>query len=241
MIPWILFILSSVALLVLFVRRLRMTYKDLHFQKQLDADEDLPIVQEELPLEAPISVELDFDKILDEALHHVKRREWQMAEPLLLLVLEADPLHLEAHHHLGMAHMHMENFPQAELFFSKLVNLQKDPATYSNLGAALYRQQRLIEAAEAYENAVAMDGKRPERLQSLAQVYYELGDNDKALHYFERAAHLKPRDVDLMRTLATYYERLGRLDDAKMQLKKAHHTAPNNEDIKLELDRLMGL
>ncbi len=241
MIPWTLFTLSSIALLVLFARRIKMTYQDLHFQKQLDADAAVQSPMEEVPESLVVDLDIDFNTTLDQALHHVKRREWVDAEALLLLALEADPLHLESHHHLGMAHMHMENFPQAELFFSKLINLQKDPATYSNLGAALYRQQRLVEAAEAYENALTMDSKRPERLQSLAQVYYELGDHEKALQNFERAAHLKPRDVDLMRTLATYYERLGRLDDAKMQLKKAHHTAPNNEDIKLELERVMGL
>ena len=51
-------------------------------------------------------------------------------------------------------YLQVENFPQAELYFSRLINLKKDPVYYSNLGAALYQQQRLIEAAEAYENAI---------------------------------------------------------------------------------------
>jgi tetratricopeptide (TPR) repeat protein len=154
------------------------------------------------------------------------------------MVVAAAPDHLDAHHKLGMLYMKKGDFSQAELYFSKLVNLKKDPVYFSNLGAALYQQQRLIEAAEAYENAIALDDKRAERLQSLAQVYFELGEDEKALHYFERAARRKPKDIELKLTLADYYEKLGRKEETAAKLEEVLQADPYNEEVKARLKNL---
>ncbi|MEK7145728.1 MAG: tetratricopeptide repeat protein, partial [Patescibacteria group bacterium] len=130
------------------------------------------------------------------------------------------------------------DFPKAELYFSKLVNLKKDPVYFSNLGAALYRQARLIEAAEAYENALSMDDKRAERLQSLGQVYNELGDHEKALKYFELAAKRKPKDMGLKGILADYYVRLERFAEAAVLYGKILEQDPYNKEIKAALSEL---
>ena len=162
------------------------------------------------------------------------------AEPIFLEIIEVDGGHLDAHHKLGTLHMKMEDFGKAELYFSKLVNLKKDPIYFSNLGAALYRQQRLVEAAEAYENAIALDAKRAARLQSLAQVYFELGDDEKALKYFELAARRKPKDVGLKMLLAEYYDRLERFAEAAAVLEKFLEMDPYNKEAKAKLKTVKG-
>ncbi len=249
MFPWILLIASALGFLMLFVRRLKMTRKDLMFQETLVEEMAEEALEEEVAesLSAPLQQELleeptellgTVRKTFLKADTHLSRNEFDEALPLLLAVIAAEPDHLEAHHKLGLSYLKQGDFPQAELYFSKLVNLKQDPVYFSNLGAALYQQQRLVEAAEAYENAIALDDKRGERLQSLGQVYYELGEDDKALHYFERASRRKPKDLDLKLILADYYERLVRLEESIDTLEGILEIDPYNEEVKKRLKLL---
>lgn len=242
MTAWILLALSGLGLLTIFLRRMQMTRKDLRFQEHLEKEEEA--MEEAISEATDLPEESDEEKARKAELHgtvrktflkadtHLSRSEFDEAEPLLLAVIEADPSHLEAHHKLGLMFMKKGDFPQAELYFSKLVNLKQDPVYFSNLGASLYQQQRLIEAAEAYENAISLDDRRAERLQSLGQVYFELGEDEKALHYFERAARRKPKDVELKLILADFYERMVRLDEAIEVLEGVLDLDPYNDEVK---------
>ncbi|MFT7183834.1 MAG: tetratricopeptide (TPR) repeat protein [Oceanicoccus sp.] len=240
---WITFGLSAIILFLIFVRRLRLTAHDLKFQNHLAAEEEIleepepetPIIEETLLPQALGTARKTFLK----ADTHFGRKEWAEAEALLLAVLEQEAGHLEAHQKLGMLYMNQADFPNAELYFNKLINLKKDPVYFSNLGAALYQQQRLVEAAEAYENAIAMDNKRGNRLQSLAQVYHELDDHEKALKYFELAERRKPKDMTLKLILADYYENLERAEESAEMLKRVLDSDPYNEDVKARLKGLL--
>lgn len=248
MLAWTLLIASALGLIMLFVRRLKMTRRDLMFQETL-VEEMAEEAMEEATESTSTSAQQESVKEAPELLGtvrrtflkadaHLSRNEFDEALPLLLAVIAAEPDHLEAHHKLGLSYLKQGDFPQAELYFSKLVNLKQDPVYFSNLGAALYQQQRLVEAAEAYENAIALDDKRGERLQSLGQVYYELGEDEKALHYFERASRRKPKDVELKLILADYYERLVRLEEAIETLEGILELDPYNEEVKKRLKLL---
>jgi tetratricopeptide (TPR) repeat protein len=243
MISWILLILSGLGLSILFVKRLKATRRDVVFQndlieEQLDEAEEKRI-EEEVP-EEPVEQEIKGSarSNYNKGDYHFGRKEFDEAEAYFLATVELDETHLDAHHKLGLIYMKREDFPKAELYFSKLVNLKKDPVYFSNLGASLYRQNRLIEAAEAYENAITLDDKKAERLESLAQIYHELGDGEKALKYFELAARRKPKDSELKLILADYYEQSERYDEAITTLKKALDSDPYNESIKGRLETL---
>lgn len=244
-------IASGFVLLLMFLRRFWVTRRDLIFQKNLEEEQAL---EKESKMEAELDMEAEqqknelpeqvrqseIRKAFAKADTHFSRGKYEEAEPVFLEIIERDSGHLDAHHKLGMLYMKVGNFPQAELYFSKLVNMKKDPVYYSNLGAALYEQQRLVEAAEAYENAVSLDDKRAARLQSLAQVYFELGDDEKALKYFELAARRKPKDATLKQILADYYERLGRYQEAAALLESVLEMNPYNEEVKALLTAIKG-
>jgi tetratricopeptide (TPR) repeat protein len=240
---WIAFGLSALILALIFLRRLRLTAHDLKFQKHLAEEEELlegpepelPSDEEVVEAKALGSARQTFLK----ADTHFGRKEWPEAEGLFMAVIELEPGHLDSHHKLGMLYMNLGDFPNAELYFNKLINLKKDPVYFSNLGAALYQQQRLVEAAEAYENAITMDSKRGNRLQSLAQVYHELDDHDKALKYFELAERRKPKDMTLKLILADYYENLERAEEAAEMLKRVMEVDPYNEELKARLEGLL--
>jgi tetratricopeptide (TPR) repeat protein len=236
---WILLIFSGLGLVMMFLRRLRLTHQDVILQETMAAAAAEEEAAEEIPEATPApEPEGGVKKAFSRADVLFSRGELGEAEPLLLSVVEADPSHLDGHHKLGLLYMRQGDFGRAELYFSKLVNLKKDPIYFSNLGAALYQQARLVEAAEAYENAIALDDRRAERLQSLAQVYFELGEDEKALHYFERAARRKPKDMELKAVLADYYEKLGRNEEAASKLEEILEDDPYNDELKKRLRAL---
>lgn len=220
------------------VRKMRILTRDMVFQKDLEEEQKF---QEE-DIEARAEEPAEEDEVKGGARKHFMkgdlhfgRGEYEEAEKHFLNAIAADETHLDSHHRLGLLNMKRGDFGNAELSFSKLINLKKDPVYFSNLGAALYRQGRLIEAAEAYENAIALDDKRAERLQSLAQVYHELGDSEKALKYFELASRRKPKNNELKMILADYYEQLGRLEEVIEIFNKILESDPYNKEVKSRL------
>lgn len=248
LIAWILLIASASALGLMFLRRFWMTRRDLIFQKHMEeekaAEEEAKAAVAEADKEdddRPEQIkQSEIRKAFAKADTHFSRGKFEEAEPLFLAIIERDGKHLDAHHKLGMLYLKAGDFPNAELYFSKLVNMKKDPIYFSNLGAALYQQQRLVEAAEAYENAIALDDRRAARLQSLAQVYYELGDDEKALKYFELASKRKPKDAELKQILADYYDRLERFEEAAAILEKVLEMDPYNKEVKALLTAVRG-
>lgn len=235
----ILFLGSGTLLLLLFLRRLSKTRKDIALQKEL-AEQEAAQMELEAPLETPeeVPAENNLRRLQNEGAHYMRSRRYDDAERVYLMVLELKPGHEDAHLNLGGIYMKLERYPEAEFHFSELLNQRHDPVYFSNLGAALYQQQRLREAAAAYENAIALDDRRAARLRSLGQVYHELGEHDRALHYFERAAKRTPKDHDLKALLVDYYERMERYPEAISALKGLLEEDPKNKDIKARMNDL---
>jgi len=242
MIFWIgivLFVASVSAIFALVGRAFLRTVKDHEVQQKMIREEVAQMEVEpvtEQPAKAP--KKMSVEEGLELAVAMIKRSEVLEAENLLLELLRVMPDHVEARTQLGGLYMKLERYPDAEWHFSKLITLKKDPAFYSNLGAALYRQKRLTEAAQAYENAISLDSARSARLESLAEIYHELGERDLALKYFELASRKKPKDLSLRFLLADYYEQMGQLDSALEQMEAILKEDPHFPDAK---DRVKAL
>ena len=179
MFPWILLIIVGIALAVLFVRRMRMTQKDLLFQEHLaeeQAEEKEEAVEfEEDENQTASDLLGSVRKTFLKADTHLSRNEFEEAEPLFVAIIAENPSHLD---------------------------------------------------------------RRGERLQSLGQVYYELGEHEKALHYFERATRRKPKDLDLKLVLADLYEKAGQTEAAEDMLKSILQADPYNKEVKARLKNL---
>ncbi len=168
------------------------------------------------------------------------KRDYESAQRCFVKILEIDENHPEANLQLGLTYLKQKNFPKAEFVFHKLVNLKKDPVYYSNLGLALYSQKRLLEAAEAYENALSLDDKRAARLASLAQIYRELNNDEKAVANFEKASNRSPRNTEYLWILMGYYRKLGREEDLLNTAKKILELDPYNEEAKKIVGEVVG-
>lgn len=222
---------------VLFVRRLLLVLKGEKLQEELKKEAGREKTSEKPETRNPKSEKGGGDtrKLMKKGEVYFARDEFEEAEKCFINVLSIDETHIEANLQLGLMYLKQDNYPKAEFFFHKLTNLKKDPLHYSNLGLALYKQGRLLEAAEAYENALAMDDKRAARFASLAQVYRELNNDEKALENFEKASRKAPRNVDYLWGLLEYYQKLGRDEDVQKTAERVLGLDPYNKEAKILL------
>ena len=189
-----------------------------------------PVVEQVIAMPQVVSKTTDTRLLFKKGEVAFSKRDYDSAQRYFVKVLEVDEGHPETNLQLGLTYLKQKNFPKAEFVFHKLVNLKKDPVYYSNLGLALYSQGRLLEAAEAYENALSLDNKRAARFASLAQIYRELNNDEKAALNFEKASKKSPRNTEYLWALTEYYRKLGREEDLLNTAKKILELDPYNED-----------
>ncbi len=231
---------------IIFVRRLLLVIAEQKMQKKLHREIAREKKKAEKECEEPEEEEKairtenkpdctkagDIRRLFKKGEYHLSRKEYIDAEKFFIQVLAIDETHLDANLQLGVTYLGQEIYSKAEFFFHKLVNLKKDPVYYANLGLALYSQGRLLEAAEAYENALSLDDSRAARYANLAHVYRELNNDEKALKNFELASRKSPRNKDYLNILIEYYQKIGRVEDAQKSAKRLLDLDPYNEDVK---------
>jgi tetratricopeptide (TPR) repeat protein len=92
------------------------------------------------------------------------------AEQVYRLILQADPMQVEAHHGLGIALQVLGRLDEARASFDQVLSLQPTYAeAHNNLGNTLARQGRWPEAISHYQEALHL---RPD----LAGAHYNLGN-----------------------------------------------------------------
>lgn len=232
----------------IFVRRLLLLLTQNKMQAKLEEEEarhrqqdtddktqtSLAVETSDTTKIAPVKIAKgdDLRKIFKKGEVLFSRKDFSAAEQAFISIISIDETHLDANLHLGLVYLETANHPKAEFFFHKLVNLKKDPIYYGNLGLALYKQGRLLEAAEAYENALSMDDSRAARFANLAHVYRELNNDEKALHNFEKASRKSPRNKDYLWATIEYYKKLGLTEELHSAAKRLLELDPYNQEAK---------
>jgi tetratricopeptide (TPR) repeat protein len=107
-----------------------------------------------------------------------------------------------------------------------------------NLGNAYRQQQRWVEARQTLERAVAMRPQEPEANYSLAMVFAQTGDNDRAYEYLQRALKLRSGYPEALNNLGVLYLRTQRRDDAVHSFEECILMAPGFDQSYLNLARV---
>ena len=97
---------------------------------------------------------------------------------------------------------------------------------YFVLGTALYRLNRLEEAKTALERALEIEGDIPERLNTLAQVYEGLAENDKVGALYEKALSIQPKNAHIRTNYGRFLEGQADLPAAIQQYKQSVQDNP---------------
>jgi Flp pilus assembly protein TadD len=158
------------------------------------------------------------------------------------------PEHWPVYYSRGIGYERTDEWEKAEADFRQALALQPDqPQVLNYLGYSLIeRNEKLDEALEMIERAVAA---RPESgfiIDSLGWALYRLGRYEEAVEPMERAVALEPADPVINDHLGDVYWAVGRRLEARFQWRRALSFDPEEKDAqrirrKLEvgLDRVL--
>lgn len=135
----------------------------------------------------------------------------------------------------------LEDWPAAEADFRKALELSPEqPNVLNYLGYSLVeRREKLDEALDMIERAVAARPDSGYITDSLGWVYYRLGRYEEAVVQMERAVELLPIDPILNDHLGDTYWAVGRKREAEFQWKRSLSFVTNETDLEeLNPDRI---
>ncbi|MEO1108598.1 MAG: tetratricopeptide repeat protein [Pseudomonadota bacterium] len=127
------------------------------------------------------------------------------------------------HYARGISHERLKNWDQAESDFRRALELNPDqPQVLNYLGYSLVeRREKLDEALDMIERAVAARPDSGYIVDSLGWVLFRLGRYDEAVEHMERAVALMPVDPVVNDHLGDVYWAVGRDREAEFQWKRA--------------------
>nr|WP_254439338.1 tetratricopeptide repeat protein [Ruegeria arenilitoris] len=141
----------------------------------------------------------------------------------------------------GISHERLKNWDSAEADFRKALELNPDqPQVLNYLGYSLVeRKEKLDEALDMIERAVAARPDSGYIVDSLGWVLFRLGRYDEAVGHMERAVELMPVDPVVNDHLGDVYWAVGRAREAEFQWKRAlSFIDPEDTDGEADPDRI---
>ena len=159
--------------------------------------------------------------------------------------IDADPVHTDALHLLGVLRHQQGRHEEAADLVGRAVALRpNDAALQLNLGNALKALGRLDGAIERFRNALSLAPEFPLAHYNLGNAYALAGRHEDAVDAFERTLRLQPNDASAYNNLGNALHAVGRTEDAiaafsrALALRPGHAGAHNNLGMALAaLDR----
>ncbi len=145
------------------------------------------------------------------------------------------------HYARAIGHERLGNWDKAEADFRRALELNPDqPQVLNYLGYSLVeRKEKLEEALEMIERAVAREPGNGYIVDSLGWALYRLGRYNGAVGYMERAAELMPVDPVINDHLGDVLWAVGRKTEAEFQWRRAlSFIDPENPAPDIEADRI---
>ncbi|MFC1655732.1 tetratricopeptide repeat protein [Patescibacteria group bacterium] len=168
--------------------------------------------------------------LFSQAMTYLERGELGEAETRLVEVTTIEKDFNDAGHKLGLIYLKKGEFGKAEEIFKQLVLKVEDDAIYhSNLGRALYEQEKFQEALGSYLKSIELDDSRPGRFVSTAEVYRLLGEKEKAQEMYKKALNLDPSNIEYLLTFAHFLIEDERYAKARFYLEKVLKLQPDNK------------
>lgn len=153
--------------------------------------------------------------------------------------LERLPNHPDLLYDYAMAAEKISRMDLLESNLKKVIQLKPDHAhAYNALGYSLAdRNERLAEARELIEKALAMSPDDAMIIDSMGWVLYRLGDLSRAAELLKRAYALMP-DAEIGAHLGEVLWKQGQIAEAERIWREALARGPDNETLKSTIKRL---
>jgi Flp pilus assembly protein TadD len=238
-------VLLSVRLL-LRQRMIRRFVRSVHQRLQSAEDRGALSSIEETRLQKPVknprasAIELQqVRSLLRTAEKAWKQDKIEEVERLLIQALTIQPHAHEVRAQLAKLYLTTERESKAEAMYRELLTHRNDVSFHANLGLSYYRQGKFVDACYAYQEALNLEPKNPERTAALGRACIAAQRFEEAAPLLEKASMFLSRDTELMHLLAECYLQLGARDKAEEAYRRINKLEPYNEDVKTKLQSIV--
>ena len=170
---------------------------------------------------------LSIQRAFDLALEHHRAGRLTEAERLYTRILDQQPAHAQAMHHLGVIADQMGRHEAAIELIRQSLSVKSDCAeAFSNLGNALYHAGQLEQAILAYRQAVLLNPHSAQNHGNLAIALKHNGQFDESIAAYRQAIAIRPTHAITHNNLANVLVRSGQLDEAITVYQRAIELKP---------------
>lgn len=163
------------------------------------------------------------------------------AAQLFQTVVAERPQHAHALNGLGLSSLAANEPENAATYFARAANA--DPANVGfqmNLGTALMKQRRFVEAEQAYRNVLARAPEDANAQSNLAIVLAQLGRVDEAIASAHKAIAINPGMIGAHTNLAGFLKQKGLYAEAVEAYKAGLDLAPSHSGLLSEYATYLG-
>jgi len=168
-----------------------------------------------------------------EAKQLLNEGEYQKAEDILLDAISIDSQNLDAYRLLAEVYRERKEYVQAKETLEYLLRLthNEDAAVYSSLGSIAKERGNLKQAEEDYLKSISLSNENHFYFLSLAEVYLDLDEQDKALETAQKALGLSPNNPKILDFLINLSIIMSDKQLALQYLDKLKQVNPENNKI----------
>ena len=194
-----------------------------------------------IPLQAGASAPDASTALLREANELLQQKQYQQAIAKYEELLEAEPSFYQTHEFIGVAYREMGELDTALAEFQKVLDSDaRHAGALISIGDILVAQQKLDEAVEYFEKAVAQTTD-PIVPYNVAEIYFERGDAAKAVEYYTIATEYRPDWADAHLKLGYAHLNTGNMEGAKAAFQKVVEVAPDTPQAQMAQAALSSL
>jgi Tfp pilus assembly protein PilF len=159
-----------------------------------------------------------------------RNRDWRSDEVLYRKTLEAQPDAQVIHTNLGVEYSEHNDWSAAEREWILALGPGKPSAvTLNNLGLVRMKQKRNDEAADLFNQAIAIRPKYMAPYEHFAEMYSEMGRFADADKQFQKAVTLAPLDINARNKYGHFLLEQGRASEAREQFARSAEADANSD------------
>lgn len=222
-----------------FVRSVRQRLQSAEERGAIMVDET-PVVK---PRKSPRASAIELQQV--RMLVRSAEKAWKQdkldeVERVLIQALTIQPHAHDVRAQLAKLYLTTGRESKAEAMYKELLQHRVDVSFYANLGLAFYRQEKYVEACQAYQEALNLEPKNPERCAALGRACIAAHRFEEAAPLLEKAAMFLSRDTELLRLLADCYLQLDQREKAEEVYRRINKLEPYDEEVKAKLQSIHG-
>jgi tetratricopeptide (TPR) repeat protein/ADP-heptose:LPS heptosyltransferase len=131
-------------------------------------------------------------------------------------------------YNLGLAHLKLEHFTEADQLFHHVVNQNPNYSeAWNNLGLALKGLDRFEDALQCIQKAILLNNQYAEAYNNKGLILIALERFDEALIEFKTALKFKPDDYEIYNNLGNAYKELMQFEEAMTNFNISLKLNPN--------------